>query len=57
VESSWRPATAADGFEIVRRSLFEPIAGDLHKPRDVTARAFERRHLTLPSCFVSDVGL
>jgi predicted AAA+ superfamily ATPase len=40
VESSWRPATAEEGFEIVRRRLFEPIAGELYKQRDVTARAF-----------------
>lgn len=40
VESSWRPATAEEGFEIVRRRLFEPIAGDLFKQRDLTARAF-----------------
>ena len=40
LESSWRPATAEEGFEIVRRRLFEPIAGDQFKNRDVTARAF-----------------
>lgn len=41
VESSWRPATAEEGFEIVRRRLFEPLAGpDGFKQRDVTARAF-----------------
>ena len=41
VESSWRPATAEEGFEIVRRRLFEPLAGtDAYKQRDVTARAF-----------------
>ncbi|GAB4177088.1 MAG: Swt1 family HEPN domain-containing protein [Rhodocyclaceae bacterium] len=41
VESSWRPATAEEGFEIVRRRLFEPLAGpDAFKSRDVTARAF-----------------
>ncbi len=41
VESSWRPATAEEGFEIVRRRLFEPLAGpDAFKMRDVTARAF-----------------
>ncbi|HXU29819.1 MAG TPA: Swt1 family HEPN domain-containing protein, partial [Thermoanaerobaculia bacterium] len=41
VESSWRPATAEEGFEIVRRRLFEPLAGpDAWKQRDVTARAF-----------------
>ena len=41
LESSWRPATAEEGFEIVRRRLFEPLAGpDAFKQRDVTARAF-----------------
>jgi predicted AAA+ superfamily ATPase len=41
VESSWRPATAEEGFEIVRRRLFEPLGGpDAFKQRDVTARAF-----------------
>src|SRR6201988_5410732 len=41
VESSWRPATAEESFEIVRRRLFEALAGpDAFKQRDVTARAF-----------------
>jgi predicted AAA+ superfamily ATPase len=41
VESSWRPATAEEGFEIVRRRLFEPLDGpEAFKHRDVTARAF-----------------
>jgi predicted AAA+ superfamily ATPase len=40
VESSWRPASAEEGFEIVRRRLFEPIAGQMFKQRDLTARAF-----------------
>ena len=41
LESSWRPATAEEGFEIVRRRLFEPLDGpDAFKQRDVTARAF-----------------
>ncbi len=41
VESSWRPATAEEGFEIVRRRLFEPLIGvEAFKQRDVTARAF-----------------
>src|SRR4051812_13417083 len=40
VESSWRPATAEEGFEIVRRRLFEPIPGDQFKNRDLTARGF-----------------
>ncbi len=41
LESSWRPATAEEGFEIVRRRLFEPLVGaDAFKQRDLTARAF-----------------
>jgi predicted AAA+ superfamily ATPase len=41
VESSWRPASAEEGFEIVRRRLFEPLSGaEAFKQRDVTARAF-----------------
>ena len=41
LESSWRPATAEEGFEIVRRRLFEPIRDqDNFKNRDVVARTF-----------------
>ncbi len=40
LESTWRPASAEEGFEIVRRRLFEPLAGENFKHRDVTARAF-----------------
>ena len=38
---NWKPASAEEGFEIVRRRLFEPLGGaDAYKQRDVTARAF-----------------
>jgi predicted AAA+ superfamily ATPase len=41
VESSWRPASAEESFEIVRRRLFEPLSdGAQFKDRDVVARAF-----------------
>ena len=41
VDEPWRPATAEESFEIVRRRLFEPFSGsDAFKQRDVTARAF-----------------
>ena len=41
LEASWRPASAEEGFEIVRRRLFEPMTGpEAFKQRDVTARAF-----------------
>ena len=41
IESSWRPASAEEGFEIVRRRLFEPFNDPAQfKDRDVIARAF-----------------
>jgi predicted AAA+ superfamily ATPase len=40
VEASWRPATAEEGFEIVRRRLFEPLAGNKFVARDTVATAF-----------------
>ena len=41
IESSWRPASAEEGFEIVRRRLFEPFSNPSQfKDRDVVARAF-----------------
>ena len=41
LESSWRPASAEEGFEIVRRRLFEPFSDPTqYKDRDVVARAF-----------------
>jgi len=41
VEASWRPASAEEGFEIVRRRLFQPLVdAEQFKQRDVVARAF-----------------
>lgn len=41
LESSWQPASAEEGFEIVRRRLFEPMTDPVQfKDRDVVARAF-----------------
>src|SRR6266699_3142442 len=41
VESAWRPASADEGFEIVRRRLFEQITDtQLFVARDATAKAF-----------------
>jgi predicted AAA+ superfamily ATPase len=60
VESSWRPATAEEGFEIVRRRLFEPLAGpEAYTQRDVTARAFADQYRAQaaefpPECRSSD---
>jgi len=41
VEASWRPASAEEGFEIVRRRLFEPLVErSQFVARDTVARAF-----------------
>lgn len=40
MEASWKPATADEGFEIVRRRLFEPIAPELARERDAVAHRF-----------------
>lgn len=40
MESSWRPATAEESFEIVRRRLFRPIDPATVADRDNTARVF-----------------
>lgn len=60
VESSWRPASAEEGFEIVRRRLFEPLSDAAQfKDRDVVARAFADFYRTQhqefpPECRDSD---
>ncbi len=40
VESAWHPATAEEGFAIVRRRLFEPLGQEAYKQRDVVAGTF-----------------
>jgi hypothetical protein len=40
VEASWRPASTDEGFEIVRRRLFQPIGNQEAVARDAVARAF-----------------
>ena len=40
VASTWQPASTEEGFEIVRRRLFEQFGPEAAKQRDVSARAF-----------------
>src|SRR5580704_16319934 len=60
VESSWRPASAEEGFEIVRRRLFEPLVEKAQfVARDTVARAFYDLYRTQhqefpPDCRDSD---
>src|SRR5438045_5579806 len=58
--ASWRPASAEEGFEIVRRRLFEPLSDPAQfKDRDVVARGFADFYRTQqaefpPECKDSD---
>ena len=47
IESSWRPASAEESFEIVRRRLFEPFTDPVQfRDKDVVARAFAEFYRT-----------
>ena len=52
LEAAWQPATAEEGFAIVRRRLFAPMDQDAFKQRDVVARGFSdlyrRQHHEFP---------
>ena len=52
LESAWHPATAEEGFAIVRRRLFAPMDDEAYKQRDVVARSFvdfyQRQHQEFP---------
>ncbi len=55
VESSWRPASPDEGFEIVRRRLFEPMTEQqAFVARDAVARAFVDMYGTQHSEFPSE---
>lgn len=55
IESPWRPATAEESFEIVRRRLFQPFTDpDQFKHRDVVARAFADLYRTQRDEFPSE---
>src|ERR1039458_851053 len=40
MEASWRPASAEEGFEIVRRRLFDDLPADAAPARDAVVKAF-----------------
>ena len=42
VESSWRPASQEESYEIVRRRLFQDVPGDKFHHRDNTLKQFAR---------------
>jgi uncharacterized protein len=39
-EASWKPASPEEGFEIVRRRLFDEVPADLARERDAVVNAF-----------------
>jgi predicted AAA+ superfamily ATPase len=53
-ETAWRPASADESFEIVRRRLFEPIPADLVRYRDATAQTFSEFYRTQAAEFPSE---
>ena len=57
VEASWRPASAEEGFEIVRRRLFEPLVEqEQFVARDTVARAFYDHYRTQKQEFPPECG-
>lgn len=57
VESTWRPANAEEGFEIVRRRLFEPIAdADAFRARDAVIASFVDHYRVHRAEFPSEVA-
>ena len=56
IETSWRPASAEEGFEIVRRRLFEPLTNqDQFKSRDAVAGEFANFYRTQHQEFPTEV--
>jgi hypothetical protein len=52
LESAWRPASAEEGFEIVRRRLFQNITD--YKARDAVARAYVEMYRANPQDFPNE---
>ncbi len=57
VETSWRPASAEEGFEIVRRRLFQPITDpELFTARDTVVKAFADEYRKFAQEFPAEAG-
>jgi predicted AAA+ superfamily ATPase len=54
MESSWRPASAEEGFEIVRRRLFDDLPADAARDRDAVVKAFGNLYRSQKSEFPSN---
>jgi predicted AAA+ superfamily ATPase len=53
MESSWRPASAEEGFEIVRRRLFDDLPAEAAPARDAVVKAFGNLYRTQKAEFPS----
>jgi predicted AAA+ superfamily ATPase len=51
LDSPWQPATAEEGFEIVRRRLFKPLDAEGFAKRDAVARRFVEMYRSHESDF------
>lgn len=51
VESSWRPASQEESYEIVRRRLFKEIPGDKYHHRDNTLKQYAKLYRETPNEF------
>ena len=56
METSWTPATADEGFEIVRRRLFESIAPEGERERDSVIHRFGELYRSQKGDFPSECG-
>lgn len=54
VAETWRPASTEEGFEIVRRRLFQPMARESYPARDAAILAFSDLYRTQPQEFPAD---
>jgi predicted AAA+ superfamily ATPase len=54
LESSWTPATAQEGFEIVKRRLFEPITTENNKYLEATSKEFAEMYITQQNEFPTE---
>lgn len=55
VKTSWRPASSVEGFEIVRRRLFQEMDVENLRKRDGTIRLFNDMYRTSKGLFPADV--
>jgi predicted AAA+ superfamily ATPase len=54
MDAPWRPAAAQEGFEIVRRRLFEPLAAESVRHRDEVVQRFSELYAQHAGSFPSE---